>query len=282
MIQHLLSPREDALLPILQSEFNLDIEFCQFLLGLGAIYHNHTRAKENLNVKIGDYIRAHTNPRRFPVDRDWKKLIHFDHSEFVIINKPFGVPTHPSVDNIIENSTHQMSLALGQPIYVTHRLDVATSGLLCLAKTKGFQRKFNFCLRDKLIEKKYRAEAEGHLNQTGLIRHFMEQTTFLPKKLSIEPIEGWQECLLEIEKVNHKFLTNGSPYSEIDIRLITGRTHQIRSQLAALGHPILRDKIYGGKMCESLGPWEKVENIELIARYLKFDVGEVFEFNLDS
>jgi 23S rRNA pseudouridine1911/1915/1917 synthase len=275
MIHHLLSPREDLLLPILQTELCIPLDYSAWLLDLGSIYHNHKRAKSNISLKIGDYIRVHSQPRRFPIDRNWKDTIVHETDDFVIINKPFGVPTHPSVDNIIENAVHQLSLALNQPIYVTHRLDVATSGLLCLAKTKEFQKKFNVCLQEKTIEKKYRARVEGHLKQTGIIRHFMEVSTFLPKKLSVEPAEGCQECLLEIENVKHLLHDDGAPYSVVEIRLITGRTHQIRSQMAALGHPIIGDKIYGGQ-----DPWEKIESIELISRYLKFKVGETFEFQL--
>jgi 23S rRNA pseudouridine1911/1915/1917 synthase len=275
MIHHLLAPRNDQLLLIIQSETNLSSEVCQWLLDLGSIYHNHSRALTNLEVKTGDYIRVHSNPRRFHVNLNWKSKIIFENDDFVVINKPFGVPTHPTVDNKIENAAHQMSMTLEQPIFVTHRLDVATSGLLCLAKTKNFQSRFNRHLQEKLIEKKYRARVEGHLKIKGIIQHYMEDNVYLPKKVSETQSPGSLECLLEIEQYSHEHQSDGSPYSVVDIRLITGRTHQIRSQLASIGHPILGDKIYGGKE-----PWDKIEAIELISRHLKFNFDQEYKFNL--
>jgi 23S rRNA pseudouridine1911/1915/1917 synthase len=272
MIQHLLASQDGDLLPILHSELNLDLDHCHWLAKFGAVYHNHKRVRgADTLVRAGDYLRVHSNPRRFPVSEvDWKKRLISENADFVVIDKPFGVPTHASVDNLFENAAHQMSQALGCNIFVTHRLDVATSGILLLAKTKEFQKNFNKALQAGEVKKTYWARVSGHLQQTGIIEHYMEPTTYLPKIVQIQPQGGWLQCLLEIE--SFKLEENSSL---VVIRLMTGRTHQIRAQMAALGHPVLGDKIYGGP-----APWETVEKIELSARSLRFRIGEDFEFTV--
>jgi 23S rRNA pseudouridine1911/1915/1917 synthase len=273
MVQHLLASQDGELLPILQSELNLDPAHCQWLSDFGAIYHNHKRLRTSqVPILKGDYLRVHSSPRRFPVqETNWKNTVVFENKDFVVINKPFAIPTHASVDNLYENAAFQISQALHCEIFVTHRLDVATSGVLLLAKTKEFQKSFNIGLQEGKVQKTYWARVSGHLTTTGIIEHYMENNDYLPKVVKTSSEPGWQQCLLEIVKVTPEEKT-----SLAVIRLITGRTHQIRAQMAALGHPILGDKIYGG-----VHPWETIERIDLSARSLRFHIGQDYEFTLE-
>ncbi len=272
MIQHALASQDGVILPILQTDLAIDAIHGQWLCEFGAIYHNHQRVRSaEVAVKKGDYLRVHSLPRRFPVAQiDWKSCVIAETADFVVINKPFGVPTHATVDNLFENAAHQTSLALQTATHVTHRLDVATSGVLFLAKTKEMQKAFNLALKNGRVEKTYLAKVAGSLQQTGIVEHYMESSNYLPKRVSKTPVEAWQQCLLEILQVQFDARDNTS---QVDIRLITGRTHQIRAQMAELGHPIIGDKIYGGQ-----DPWDKIEQIELRARSLKFQVDSCEHF----
>ena len=274
MIQHALASEDGPILLILQSDLSLNEVHAHWLCNFGAIYHNHQRIRSSdMTIKKGDYLRVHSIPRRFPVEHsNWKSCVLAETNDFVVINKPFGIPTHATVDNLFENAAHQISLALNTPIYVTHRLDVATSGILLLAKTKELQRQFNFALQDGLVEKTYVATVSGHLTKTGLIEHFMETSNYLPKQISSTAVEGWRPCLLEILQTQAQ-----DENSQVIIRLITGRTHQIRAQMSALGHPVLGDRLYTGDVSLRKLPWGQIEKIELKARSLKFKLNRSAE-----
>lgn len=261
-VRHILSPFTASLSEAVCTELNISADSFHFLLNFGAIYFKGQRTLIDVEVHAGDYIRVHTKPRRFPVQTiQWQDTIVFDHNNFVVLNKPAGIPVHPTVDNIQENILAQLEKIFGFKFYVTHRLDVPTQGLIVFAKNKEFQSLFNKLLIDQKVTKKYKALCEGHLQKTGIIQHYMEPSPRGPKVVSSEPQDNWQECLLEIEAC--KTLNDDT---EATIKLITGRTHQIRAQLAALGHPIVGDHAYGAKDKFDL------DRIELKAFFLEFSL----------
>ena len=96
-----------------------------------------TRLHENREVKPGDYLRIHTDPRFYPeADRiDWNDRIVERTEEFVILNKPSGVPSHSTSDNGVQNCLYAMKLHLGVTCWLPHRLDTDTSGILVAALT---------------------------------------------------------------------------------------------------------------------------------------------------
>jgi 23S rRNA pseudouridine1911/1915/1917 synthase len=216
----------------------------QQLLDLGSIYLNHERLKKNSSVSEGDYVRVHTKPRRFPVnDGQWRKRVLFINEHFLVVNKISELPVHASVDNIKENLQSYLQEEFKRPVYVTHRLDVPTRGLIVYALSPEFQTEFNKLLIQREMTKIYRARVEGEGIKRGILKHFMEPSPRAPKKVQREFQEGWQECLLEILDVQ----TVSEGVSELRIKLLTGRTHQIRAQLGCEGYPILNDHAYGAK-----------------------------------
>nr|BFD59963.1 RluA family pseudouridine synthase [Bdellovibrio sp. CKG001] len=273
-VRHILSPQSGGLCDVLLSNLELDREQIQFLLQLGAIYHNHQRVTENSSVSSGDYIRVHTKPRRFPAnDGQWLSRLVFQNEHFLVVNKTSGLPVHASVDNLHENLQSYLQQTLQQNIYVTHRLDVPTRGLIVYAKTAEFQTEFNKLLIQRELRKVYRARVQGQDLSTGLLRHFMEPSPRAPKVVSKEAQPKWQECLLEILEFSK--LENNQGLAKI--KLHTGRTHQIRAQLGAEGHPIVGDFAYGAEKL-----WEE-ERIELEACELAFTnplTGESHEFKI--
>ena len=154
------------------------------------------------------------------------------------------MPSHPSVDNTLENSLTQTSFALKQPLFITHRLDTLTGGLIVYAKTAEFVKSFNVQLQARNIEKKYVALIENPSALPPKLIHYMEPSPRAPKKVSASFVEGWAFCELDI--IDQKKIS--SALNWVKINLLTGRTHQIRSQLSNLNSPIVGDTLYGAKL----------------------------------
>lgn len=269
-VRHIISPQSGGLCDLLLSTLDLSREHVDFLLDLGSVYLNHKRVTENLSVSQGDYLRVHTKPRRFlPNDGQWASRVLFENEHFILANKVSGLPVHASVDNRRENLQAYLEQTLNTQLFVTHRLDVPTRGLIVYAKTPTFQMAFNKLLQQREMRKIYRAVVEGQGLKSGLITHYMEPSPRAPKTVSRTFHEGWQECLLEI--LNVKELPEGQ--SEIRIQLLTGRTHQIRAQMGFEKHPLAGDHAYGAQKL-----WDE-DRIELEACELVFSNPLTGEFH---
>lgn len=244
-VKHFNSPKSGALNEIISEVLETSLEQINFLIQLGSVYVNGKRAQTDEEISENMHVRVHTKPRRYNINYNWKSRIVFDHQDFVVLNKPNNIPSHPSVDNQIENSLTQLSLALGTKLLITHRLDTLTEGLIVYGKNNQFVNSFNHQLQKKLITKKYVALVETTEKLPTHLVHYMEPSPRAPKKVSQVAHEGWDICELKIEQ--QKIFSH---YSWIKIDLLTGRTHQIRSQVSELGAPIVGDKLYGSQYGE--------------------------------
>lgn len=201
---------------------------------------------------------------------------------WLVINKPPNVPVHPTVDNQNENVASCLLQANTDEfdyISMPQRLDQNTSGLLVVATSKAFAGYFAQLLRYKTqavlnstsapvatsennhrtaLHKRYRCWVRRSSNQKDfssscvlqpnqILRHYLEPSISAPKRFLETPPQNttadWLECVLRIVSVR-KIETDLS--WELDIELLTGRTHQIRGQLAAVGLPIVGDVMYNG------------------------------------
>lgn len=229
---------------VIHDQLNLNFEKFKELLQLGAIYVESDRQIKDRWILENSLFRVHTKPRRYKCDYPWRSLIVFENESFVVLNKPSGVPSHPLADNAFENALTQTSLALKMPLSVTHRLDRLTSGLIVYGKKRQFVKDFNQQLMHRQIQKKYVALVEGSKTLPDRLTHSMNPEPGTPKKLSEDIIEGWDLCQLEI--LEQKKISENATW--VKINLLTGRTHQIRAQMAAMNSPILGDNLYGSKI----------------------------------
>ncbi|KAM1108555.1 hypothetical protein ACFX13_005263 [Malus domestica] len=214
-------------------------------------------------VETGTYLRVHVHPKRFPrcYEIDWKSRIVAVTDEFVVLDKPAGTTVGGTTDNIEESCATFATRALGltTPLMTTHQIDNCTEGCVVLARTKEYCSVFHGKIREKKVKKHYLALAAAPV-PIGTITHYMRPINMAPRLISEDFMERWSLCQLEVMEckevpwpssvVEQKYCVEhcGWPSKEYayecKINLLTGRTHQVRAQLAALDAPIVGDSMY--------------------------------------
>ncbi|KAJ8761892.1 hypothetical protein K2173_005603 [Erythroxylum novogranatense] len=217
----------------------------------------------NQLLEPGMYLRVHVHPKRFPrcYDIDWKSRIIAVTESYVVLDKPAGTSVGGTTDNIEENCVTFTSRALGliELLMTTHQIDNCTEGCVVLARTKEYCSVFHKKIREKSVKKLYLALAASPL-PVGLITHYMRPVNIAPRLVSEDFVESWQLCQLEVLECKQIPWPNAATKEdycvedcgwpsrdyayECKINLLTGRTHQIRAQLAACGAPLVGDSMY--------------------------------------
>jgi 23S rRNA pseudouridine1911/1915/1917 synthase len=176
-------------------------------------------------------------------------------NHILVVDKPADVATQPDLTELakawVKKKFNKPGRVFLEPI---HRLDKPVAGIVLFARTSKALSRLQEQMRERQMEKIYEAWVEGSPKQDhGELRHLLLHGSFRAEVSS----EG-KEAVLEYE-----VLKKEKNHSELRIRLHTGRYHQIRAQMAAIGCPILGDSKYGSRT-----PWKK--GIALYAKQLSF------------
>jgi 16S rRNA U516 pseudouridylate synthase RsuA-like enzyme len=134
----------------------------------------------------------------------------------------------------------------GRRVYVVHRLDMETSGVLLFAKTSSACARLNEQFRDKVVKKTYLAEVAGRWDGAVDRVDLMIRPDLDNRPLQIVDPVGGKECTTLVQVVRYNDNGDSSTNSSTILKLspITGRTHQLRVHTSALGLPILGDSLY--------------------------------------
>ena len=242
-----------------------EISQCKFD---GEILVNGEKAYVNSRMRVSDILLV-----RFPEDKveeivkiDAAPDILYETDDFVAVNKPSGIPTHAS-HNHLDDSTGSILISYyqkqGVPFVARSigRLDNEVSGVVLFAKNQPAASRLNQERITGKLKKIYIAYAEGIFKEK-------EGTISLPlakidegKERKVDTDNG-QEAITQYKVMEEREI-NGFPFSVVAVTIITGRTHQIRAHMKAIGHPLLGDSLYGGNT-------EYIKRVSLHAAKMEF------------
>ncbi len=178
--------------------------------------------------------------------------IVFEDENIIIINKPAGLLTIASEKEKRDTAYHQLTEYIrgSNPhnrIFIVHRLDRDTSGLLVFAKNEKVKLEMQKNWTDAVINRGYVAVVEGNPKPEGTIKSWLRETKTHMMYSSNKPGDGLEAI------TNYKVIQRVKNCALLDIRLETGRKNQIRVHMKDLGHPIVGDKKYGStRPCKRL------------------------------
>ena len=181
------------------------------------------------------------------------ELLHHDDA-LLVLNKPSGLLSVPGRGEDKQDCLSVRVQAEFSDALVVHRLDMATSGLLLMARGLSAQKKLNAAFENRQIQKRYVACVAGHLPMDP-----QWQTIDLPI------LVDWPNRPLrtihpqgQASVTRWRCIANAIPAlkgtSRLELEPLTGRSHQLRVHLQALGHPIAGDRLYAPTDVQALAP----------------------------
>lgn len=215
----------------------------------------------NFLVKPGDRIEiqldhVESDQQAYPASGKLPKIVYED-TDILVINKPAGQKTHP---NLHEKDTalNDCATYLGSSPYIVHRLDMLTNGLLLVAKNPAVVPILNRQLTNKTLHREYLAWTSNspQIKNTGTIDLPIGHDPHDQRKRMVRSDGQKAVTHYEVIKRNKDRVL-------IKLTLETGRTHQIRVHLAALGAPIIGDPLYNPA-------YQAEEQLQLTAYQLTF------------
>jgi len=228
----------------------------QEMLKTGEIKVGNQLVKPGLKVKGGENVEIAFRPEEVEPEIKATTLdfpILFEDRYMIAVNKPAGLVVHPGAGK--EKTTvvsallgHTKLSPIGAPTRpgVVHRLDKDTSGVMILAKTRDVHRKLAEAFAGHELEKEYLAIIQGHIvNRKGRIEVAIERDKIHRKRMKATSADKGRMAISIFEVLEY---LKGATL--VKVKILTGRTHQIRVHMAFTGHPLLGDVTYGGKRLE--------------------------------
>jgi 23S rRNA pseudouridine1911/1915/1917 synthase len=223
----------------------------QKLIQGGDITVNSATVKTGYKLRLGDILEINYAPTTQESIATIELPILYEDDDCIVINKPVGLLTHskgafnpePTIATFIAS---KLTGLVGDRAGIVHRLDRATSGVIICAKNPEALSWLQKQFAQRRTKKTYYAAIEGQLEpKQAIIDMPIERNPKSPKRFRVGRAGKSAQTAYKVIK------TNGA-YSLVELKPVTGRTHQIRVHLKQLGHPIVGDVLYDGKEYERL------------------------------
>lgn len=206
------------------------------LVEIGAVYVNDERSLNPARLlRTGDRVRIHASPRRFAVPSDLHDRLVSESGDWLVVEKPAGLPTEATVDNLRENLISALEDARRQSFFPVHSLESESTGLVLIAKSPEAQTRLK------------RAFAEGSLRRTYAV--YVEATPL------IDRMDGFRIAARESRQGETSVLTEGrtswsidptiTKYERLEIEATMLRPAELRETLARAGAVVIGDKKHG-------------------------------------
>lgn len=203
-------------------------------------------------VRTGDVIQvAEPAPEKIEAEAEDIPLhILFEDDDLLVLNKPAGIVVHPGAGNPRHTLVNALLAHCGtlsriggkERPGIVHRLDKETSGCLVVAKNDVAHQNLSRQFAERTVEKIYLALVAGTLRKSaGTIDAEIGRHPIHRQRMAIAKRRG------RAARTDYRVAASADGISLVECILHSGRTHQIRVHLHHLGHPVLGDKIYGGK-----------------------------------
>lgn len=199
--------------------------------------------------------------------------------DWVVLNKPAGLVTHPGAGNwqgTLLNALlhHYPELAHVPRAGIVHRLDKDTSGILVVARHDKAQTHLVRQLQARSMRREYGAMVHQHVKASGTVDLPVGRDRRIPVRMSVKQPVAPKQAVTHYDVARRGALGDAA-VTELTCRLETGRTHQIRVHMAGIGHPLLGDTLYGGKLFEGCG--RQMLHARTLA-FVDYQTGRTLEF----
>lgn len=198
-----------------------------------------------LVVEIPPARPLDVRPENIPLD------IVYEDGDLLVVNKPKGMVVHPAAGNYDGTLVNALLHHCGDSLSgingvirpgIVHRIDKDTSGLLIVAKNDTAHRHLAEQIKAHSFTREYRAVVYGRIREDGTVDAPIARHSQDRKRMAVQQSPSARDA------VTHYFVTrNFTGFTQLRLRLETGRTHQIRVHMAYIGHPVAGDPVYGPK-----------------------------------